>query len=167
MFNFFNKQGKLESPFILIKTWCYFCLSSQCIYIDWTFIKFVLSNEGTKQHHFEIGCIIFEEKTKKAYIIESSCFWAVPKHVCYELGNSPEFGVITFKREFILMWTHFNVWNECKQIGSVHVRGNDKRVGIQLFGCQCANRYTESHQGVVSSYRHAPNYVRDPSELWQ
>lgn len=144
------------------------CLSSKCMLFFFTFIKFVLTNEGTKQLHFEISCIILEkERTKKAYIVGSSCFRAVQKHVCYELGNSTEFGVTTFKREFILMWTHFNVWNECKQIGSVHVRGNDKRVGIQLFGCQCANRYTESHQGVVSSYRRALNYMRDPCELWQ
>lgn len=53
--------------------------------------------------------------------------------------------------------------NECKQIASVHVRGNDKRLGIQLFGCQCANHQTESHQGVVLSYTSTLYYKRDPS----
>lgn len=145
------------------------CLSSKCMLFFFTFIKFVLTNEGTKQLHFEISCIILEkERTKKAYIIGSSCFPELFKNtfvMSLEIQQSlvsPPSNVNSF-----LMWTHFNVWNECKQIGSVHVRGNDKRVGIQLFGCQCANRYTESHQGVVSSYRRALNYMRDPSELWQ
>lgn len=40
-----------------------------------------------------------------------------------------------------------------KQITSVHMRGNDKTLGIQLFECQCANHQTESHQGVMLSYR--------------
>lgn len=49
---------------MLINTLCSVLLSSKCM-VFFTFIKFVLTNEGTKEPYFENRCIILVREREK------------------------------------------------------------------------------------------------------